>query len=75
MCPIEGSHAISQGHTCMITNKQKYLTKLKSLLLQNHLAHAISTLQHPLVMGIQVYSNGGPHAFPRGDNSGIVKLY
>ena len=30
---------------------------------------------HPLLMGIQLRSNEGPHPFPRGDNSEIAKIH
>ena len=38
------------------------------------ISHKLDT-KHPWIMRIQVCSNEGPHIFPRGDNSNIMKLH
>ena len=58
---------------CFFPRGDNYeIVKIQWQNLKKHLANFNPTW-HPLVKGIQVYSNEGPHPFTRGDNNVIAK--
>ena len=59
-----------------ITKYRKYICHLEIFFSKTTepISTKLSTI-HPLVMGIQVYSNEWPRPFPRGDNYEIAKTH
>ena len=56
-----------------VSFSEQNLSVVLHLLLQNHWANFNQTW-HKASLG-EVYSNGGPRPFPRGDNNEIVKIH
>ena len=63
----------------IITKWQQYIVTVENLKIFNSITTGpISTKlgkKHPWIKGIQLCQNEGPHTFPRGDKSEIVKIH